>query len=312
MRTDGPRELPPPLAVPLDDFADHLALENNRSAHTVRAYSTDVRSLLAHLAATNPDARIADLDLATLRSWLAGQVEAGAARTTIARRTSTARAFTAWLVRTGRLDQDPAVRLASARAHRTLPTVLHDEQAIEVMEAAKSGAQELDPSALRDRVILEVLYATGIRVGELCGMDLGDVDSERRVLRVLGKGDKERVVPYGVPAADALDAWLRHGRPHLGRPSSGEALLLGKRGGRIDQRQVRTVVHDAVSAIPGAPDLAPHGLRHSAATHLLEGGADLRVVQEVLGHSSLATTQLYTHVSVARLRAVHEQAHPRA
>ena len=305
MRTDGPRELPPPLA-------DHLALENNRSAHTVRAYSTDVRSLLAHLAATNPDARIADLDLATLRSWLAGQVEAGAARTTIARRTSTARAFTAWLVRTGRLDQDPAVRLASARAHRTLPTVLHDEQAIEVMEAAKSGAQELDPSALRDRVILEVLYATGIRVGELCGMDLGDVDSERRVLRVLGKGDKERVVPYGVPAADALDAWLRHGRPHLVRPSSGDALLLGKRGGRVDQRQVRTVVHDAVSAIPGAPDLAPHGLRHSAATHLLEGGADLRVVQEVLGHSSLATTQLYTHVSVARLRAVHEQAHPRA
>ncbi|MBF0662661.1 tyrosine recombinase XerC [Rhodococcus sp. BL-253-APC-6A1W] len=312
MRTDGPRELPPPLAVHLDDFADHLALENNRSAHTVRAYSTDVRSLLAHLAATNPDARIADLDLATLRSWLAGQVEAGAARTTIARRTSTARAFTAWLVRTGRLDQDPAVRLASARAHRTLPTVLHDEQAIEVMEAAKSGAQELDPSALRDRVILEVLYATGIRVGELCGMDLGDVDSERRVLRVLGKGDKERVVPYGVPAADALDAWLRHGRPHLVRPSSGDALLLGKRGGRVDQRQVRTVVHDAVSAIPGAPDLAPHGLRHSAATHLLEGGADLRVVQEVLGHSSLATTQLYTHVSVARLRAVHEQAHPRA
>lgn len=312
MRSDGTTALPATLAVHLDDFADHLALEKNRSAHTVRAYSADIRSLLAHLAAACPDARIGDLDLGTLRSWLAGQVATGAARTTIARRTSTARAFTAWLVRTGRLDHDPATRLASARPHRTLPPVLQGDQAIEVMESAKSGARELDPMALRDRVIVEVLYATGIRVGELCGMNLGDIDDTRRVLRVLGKGDKERVVPYGAPAAEALDAWLRDGRPHLVSPSSGDALLLGRRGGRIDQRQVRTVVHDAVSAVPGTPDLAPHGLRHSAATHLLEGGADLRVVQEVLGHSSLATTQLYTHVSVARLRAVHEQAHPRA
>jgi integrase/recombinase XerC len=146
----------------------------------------------------------------------------------------------------------------------------------------------------------------------LCGLDIDDVDAHRHLLRVLGKGNKERVVPYGAPAAAAIDEWLRHGRPALVRPSSGPALLLGKRGGRIDQRQVRTVVHDAVAAVPGAPDLAPHGLRHSAATHLLEGGADLRVVQEILGHSSLATTQLYTHVSVARLRAAHEQAHPRA
>ncbi|MCD2115501.1 MULTISPECIES: tyrosine recombinase XerC [Rhodococcus] len=304
--------LPATLDVHLEDFVDHLRLEGNRSEHTIRAYRADIRSLLQHLADRNPDARITDLDLDLLRSWLAGMVAAGAARTTLARRTSSARVFTAWLVRTRRLDADPATRLVSPRPHRSLPAVLRDDQALEIMEAAKSGARELDPVALRDRVIVELLYATGIRVGELCAVDIDEVDAERRVVRVLGKGDKERIVPYGGPAAEALDAWLRHGRPHLARPSSGAALLLGKRGGRIDQRQVRSVVHDAVSSVPGAPDLAPHGLRHSAATHLLEGGADLRVVQEVLGHSSLATTQLYTHVSVARLRAAHDQAHPRA
>ncbi|MEE2033644.1 tyrosine recombinase XerC [Rhodococcus chondri] len=311
-RDDPNAALPRPLAVHLEEFAEHLELHGGRSKHTIRAYRTDVRSLLEYLAATNSDAHIADLDLDILRSWLARQVASGAARTTVARRTSSVRTFTGWLVRTERLDHDPAARLASARAHRTLPAVLHAEQALEVMESARSGAAQLDPVALRDRVIVELLYASGIRVGELCGLDLDDIDAERRVLRVIGKGDKERTVPYGVPAAEALDSWLRSGRPHLASATSGPALLLGKRGGRIDQRQVRTVVHETVTAVPGAPDLAPHGLRHSAATHLLEGGADLRVVQEVLGHSSLATTQLYTHVSVARLRAVHEQAHPRA
>lgn len=311
-RDDSQAALPRPLAVHLEEFVEHLELRGGRSEHTVRAYTTDVRSLLAYLAGTKPDAGIADLDLDILRSWLARQVASGAARTTVARRTSSVRTFTGWLVRTGRLDQDPAARLASARAHRTLPSVLHADQAVDVMESARSGAAQQDPVALRDRVIVELLYASGIRVGELCGLDLDDVDTERRVLRVIGKGDKERTVPYGAPAAEALEAWLRNGRPHLAGATSGPALLLGKRGGRIDQRQVRTVVHETVAAVPGAPDLAPHGLRHSAATHLLEGGADLRVVQEVLGHSSLATTQLYTHVSVARLRAVHEQAHPRA
>ncbi|WP_241384237.1 tyrosine recombinase XerC [Rhodococcus sp. CH91] len=312
MRHDGSDGLPAPLAVHLGDFVDHLRLEGNRSEHTIRAYSTDIRSLLQHLAVQRPDARIADLDLDLVRAWLAGMVQAGAARTTLARRTSSVRVFTAWLVRTGRLDADPATRLVAPQPHRSLPAVLRDDQALEIMEAAKSGARELDPVALRDRVIVELLYATGIRVGELCAADVDDVDTDRRVLRVLGKGDRERIVPYGGPAAEALDAWLSHGRPHLARSSSGAALVLGKRGGRIDQRQVRSVVHEAVSSVPGAPDIAPHGLRHSAATHLLEGGADLRVVQEVLGHSSLATTQLYTHVSVARLRAAHEQAHPRA
>jgi integrase/recombinase XerC len=180
------------------------------------------------------------------------------------------------------------------------------------MAAANSGAEQGDPLALRDRLIVEMLYATGMRVSELCGLDIDDVDSTRRLLRVLGKGNKQRTVPFGQPAQDALTAWLTNGRPELATGESGAALLLGARGRRLDQRQARTVVHQTVAAVSGAPDIGPHGLRHSAATHLLEGGADLRIVQELLGHSTLATTQLYTHVTVARLRAVHDQAHPRA
>ncbi|MCL2782021.1 MAG: tyrosine-type recombinase/integrase, partial [Actinomycetia bacterium] len=179
-------------------------------------------------------------------------------------------------------------------------------------QPAPANGPAVDPLGLRDQLIVELLYASGMRVGELVGLDIDDIDAERRVARVLGKGRKERSVPYGVPAARALDAWLRLGRPAFATERSGPALLLGARGGRIDQRVVRQVVHDRVRAVPGAPDMGPHGLRHTAATHLLEGGADLRVVQELLGHASLATTQLYTHVSVERLRRVYAQAHPRA
>lgn len=304
--------LPHALRAHLDDYDEYLRLERGRSEHTVRAYRADVVSLLGFLSRDRSDAVLADLDLRVLRAWLAGQSVSGTARTTLARRTSSAKGFTAWAVRTGRMPVDPGVRLAAPRAHRTLPPVLRQEQAAEAMVAAESGAAQQDPVALRDRLIVELLYSTGIRVGELCGLDLGDIDHGRRVLRVLGKGDKERVVPFGRPAEEAIGVWLRAGRPELANERSGDALLLGRRGGRLGQRQAREVVHDVVQAVPGAPDLAPHGLRHSAATHLLEGGADLRVVQELLGHSSLATTQLYTHVSVARLRAVHEQAHPRA
>ncbi len=149
-------------------------------------------------------------------------------------------------------------------------------------------------------------------MGELCGLDVDDLDDDRRVVRVLGKGRKERSVPYGRPAALALDAWRRGGRPALATPTSGPALFLGVRGGRLDQRAVRTLVHARVGEVPGAPDIGPHGLRHSAATHLLEGGADLRSVQEILGHASLATTQRYTHVTTDRLRRAYRQAHPRA
>ncbi|MFG1795461.1 tyrosine recombinase XerC [Nocardia sp. NPDC049149] len=305
-------ELPEDLEALLTEYSRHLRLGRNRSAHTVRAYLGDARSLLAHLYERSADSAVRELDLLLLRSWLAQQAAMGVARTTMARRASSARTFTAWLTSTGRLAVDPGLRLGSPKAHRVLPAVLGQPQAIGVMEAAESGAAQHDPMALRDRLIVELLYSTGIRVSELCGLDIEDVDRERRVVRVLGKGNKERSVPFGVPADEAIGAWLQHGRAAFATGESGRALLLGRRGKRLDQRQARTVVHEVVSAIPGAPDMGPHGLRHTAATHLLEGGADLRIVQELLGHASMATTQLYTHVSIERLKKVHDQAHPRA
>ncbi|MDT5008761.1 MAG: integrase/recombinase XerC [Mycobacterium sp.] len=300
------------FAAVLEEFADYLVLERGRSAHTRRAYLGDVSALMEFVAAGKPQPALSDLTLPVMRSWLAAQARSGAARTTVARRTSAAKTFTAWATRRGLLESDPGTRLQMPKAHRTLPAVLRQDQALDAMSAAKSGAAEGDPMALRDLLIVEMLYATGIRVSELCGLDIDDVDTGRRLIRVLGKGNKQRTVPFGAPAQVALTRWLTDGRPALATSASGAALLLGARGRRIDQRQARTVVHQTVAAVGGAPDIGPHGLRHSAATHLLEGGADLRVVQELLGHSSLATTQLYTHVSVARLRAVHDQAHPRA
>jgi integrase/recombinase XerC len=294
----------------LEEFDDYLALQCGRSVHTRRAYLGDVRSLVAFLA--DRGSGLDELSLPVLRAWLAAAAHAGAARTTLARRISAVKAFTAWAVRRGLLTADPAARLQVPKAHRSLPAVLRQDQALAAMTAAKSGAEQGDPLALRDRLIVELLYATGIRVSELCGLDVDDVDIGHRLLRVLGKGNKQRAAPFGEPAADALWAWLADGRPALATAESGPALLLGVRGRRLDVRQARTVVHQTVAAVDGAPDMGPHGLRHSAATHLLEGGADLRVVQELLGHASLATTQLYTHVTVARLRAVHDQAHPRA
>lgn len=300
--------LPGELAAAVDAFERYLRLERNRSAHTVRAYVGDAVGLLDHLAKLG-GRRVSDLDLGMLRGWLAIQRNGGAARTTLARRAAALRTFSAWAHRAGLSDGDPAQLLASPRAHRTLPPVLAVDEAAEVMQAGHG-----EPSALgtRDRLIVELLYATGIRVSELVGLDVDDVDRERRVVRVLGKGSKERTVPYGLAAERALADWLRTARPELARETSGPALLLGARGGRLDPRAARAVVHARIAAVPGAPDLGPHGLRHSAATHLLDGGADLRSVQELLGHASLATTQIYTHVSVERLRAVYTQAHPRA
>nr|WP_043369833.1 MULTISPECIES: tyrosine recombinase XerC [Mycolicibacterium] len=291
----------------LDDFDEYLALQCGRSAHTRRAYRGDLRALFDFTGGG-----LDTVTLPTLRSWLAAQAGAGTARTTLARRTSSVKTFSTWAARRGLLTEDVAARLQVPKAHRTLPAVLRRDQAIDAMEAMNSAVREGDPLALRDRLIVEMLYATGIRVSELCGLDIDDIDTARRVLQVLGKGNKQRTVPFGEPAQVALTAWLTEGRPALATVDSGPALLLGARGKRLDPRQARTVVHQTVSAVDGAPDIGPHGLRHSAATHLLEGGADLRIVQELLGHTSLATTQLYTHVTVDRLRAVHDQAHPRA
>jgi integrase/recombinase XerC len=297
----------------LDAFARHLAVERGRSPHTVRAYTGDVAALLAW-AREHHGSAPAEVDLAVLRGWLAAQsVQAQpAARATLARRTASVRTFTAWAVRAGHLPADPALRLATPKRSRTLPTVLRAEQATRLMDLAAVRADDDDPVHLRDRAAVELLYATGARVGELVGLDVDDVDLERRTLRVLGKGDKERVVPFGVPARRAVEEWLARGRPALATPASGPALLLGARGGRVGQRQVRDAVHALLGALGEGVDAAPHALRHTAATHLLDGGADLRTVQEVLGHASLASTQVYTHVSVERLRRGFQQAHPRA
>lgn len=307
--------LPQAVRAVVADYERHLTLERGLSPHTVRAYVGDVVSLLAFLTEGEDDgpARgFADLDIGLLRAWLAGQRTGGSGRTTLARRAASARTFTAWAHRQGVLKADPGGRLAAPRAHRTLPGVLREDQADELMRASEAGAAQRDPVALRDRAIVELLYATGIRVSELCGLDVGAVDFSRRVVSVIGKGDKERMVPFGVPAAGALTAWLEAGRPELVSERAAHALFLGVRGNRLDPRAARRVVHEAVAAVPGALDMGPHGLRHSAATHLLEGGADLRSVQELLGHATLATTQLYTHVTVDRLKAIHDRAHPRA
>jgi integrase/recombinase XerC len=298
--------LPEPMRAAVDAFARHLASERSRSAHTVRAYVADIVSLLDH-AARMGCAEPGDLDLTVLRSWLARLRTTGAARTTLARRAAAARTFTAWARRDGLTDRDPGAPHATPKAHREQPTVLRDDQAATLVTTPAGD----EPVELRDRLILELLYATGIRVSELCGLDVPDVDRGRRVVRVLGKGAKERSVPYGRPAEDALDGWLRYGRPSLATAHSGAALLLGTRGGRLQPTTARTVVRRYAEAA-GLPHISPHGLRHSAATHLLEGGADLRSVQELLGHAALSSTQIYTHVSIERLRDAYRQAHPRA
>jgi integrase/recombinase XerC len=305
---DARAALPPALAEALAGYEDHLRTQRDLSDHTVRGYVTDAVWLLDHLVRRG-GGQVHDLDLAALRSWLAQGRTRGHSRATTARHAASARSFTAWLRRAGLTPDDVGLRLVSPKAHRPLPDVLAADQARAVVESA-AGAEE--PIGLRDAVVLELLYASGVRVSELVGLDVDDVDRGRRLLRVLGKGRKERSVPYGVPAEHALEAWLTRGRPALATPHSGPALLLGARGNRLDAREARRTVHKAVAAAPGAPDIGPHGLRHSAATHVLEGGADLRSVQELLGHASLATTQIYTHVTVERLRAVHAQAHPRA
>ena len=303
--------LPEPMARVLGDYERHLVSERDLTPHTVRAYVADVAGLLDHASRLGGES-VTDLDLRTLRSWLAKQQTMGRSRTTIARRATAARVFTAWLVRTGRAPSDAGASLGSPKAHKSLPPVLRADEARDLIAAAAALADDGSPTGLRDVAMLELLYATGIRVGELVGLDVDDVDRDRNVVRVFGKGRKERSVPFGRPAARALDFWQRQGRPHLVVEGSGPALFLGARGRRIDQRAVRTLVHRRISEVPGAPDIGPHGLRHTAATHLLEGGADLRSVQELLGHASLATTQLYTHVTTDRLRRAYQQAHPRA
>jgi integrase/recombinase XerC len=314
-------QLPAGLSRALAAFERHVAAERGLSPHTVRAYRGDVTSLLQH-ASQDGCTELADIDIRVLRAWLAVQHGAGQARASIARRAAAARAFTAFGHARGWLDGDPGRLLGTPKTGRHLPQVLAREQIAAVLAGGPdagtpvAGGASDKPAeralALRDTAIMELLYASGIRVSELCGLDIGDLDEERHTVRVLGKRSKERVVPVGIPAIAALRSWLLEGRSALVGGRAGAAMFLGARGGRIDPRTARRVVHQRIAAVDSVPDTGPHGLRHTAATHLLEGGADLRSVQEILGHASLATTQIYTHVSVERLLAAYRQAHPRA
>jgi integrase/recombinase XerC len=326
--------LPPPLDTLLKAFERHLAAERGVSPHTVRAYTGDAHSLLGHAARCGIEA-VAEMDVSVIRAWLATQHAAGQSRATLARRAASARALTAFAHQRGWLPADPGALLGSPNIRRELPEVLAVDEILAVLGespgkysgnirrqdradarlSAVSNAVAGDAETaigLRDTAIMELLYATGIRVSELCGLDLDDIDQSRRTVRVLGKGGKERVVPVGIPAERAVSRWRTGGRALLTRDSSGPALFLGARGGRLDPRTARRVVHARIAAAGSVPDAGPHGLRHTAATHLLEGGADLRSVQEMLGHASLATTQIYTHVSIDRLVSAYRQAHPRA
>lgn len=302
----------------LKAFTRHLEVELGRSAHTVRAYQREAGELMRHLREVER-MDLAELDLPALRSWLGARAETGAAPSTLARSAAAARTFTTWLAGTGQIPSDVGGRLRAPRRGRHLPSVLSAEQAATLMEDDPAPETGEDPRQhaleLRDTAVLELLYSSGLRVSELVELDRSGIDRHQRTVRVHGKGDRERIVPVGIPALDAIDAWLAQGRAVLAAGTgdrAGDALFLGARGGRLGARAVRTLL-DQRAARAGMPQhITPHTLRHSAATHLVEGGADLRSVQDFLGHSSLATTQIYTHVSAQRLRRTVEQAHPRA
>ena len=288
----------------IEAFKKHLNRERSLSDNTIRAYLGDMESLAKHLEALGV-ADVNNLNISHLRSWLANQQSKGASRTTLSRRATSIKLFTKWATKENLLPTDVGQNLATPKAHRILPEILDVKSADIAMQSLETFAEESgEVTAVRNLAMVEILYASGARVSELCGLNLGDIDYERKTIRVIGKGNKERVIPIGRPAMAALEKWLQV-RSQLANEKSGNAIFLGARGKRIDQRQVREVVYKAI-------ELGPHALRHSAATHLLEGGADLRTVQEILGHASLTTTQIYTHVSAERLHSAFKQAHPRA
>lgn len=311
----APGSVPEEGARLLAEFGEHLRLERSRSQATITAYTADLAHLLAW-AHRRGDA-VAQIDLSVLRSWLADLHAQGASASTLARRTSALRTFFGWTVATGRTTSDPTLRLKAPRRGSSLPEVVGAGDLQAVLDALAARAEDQEATvrdralAARDLLVIELLWATGVRVAELSGLDVDDLDRSRRTLRVTGKGNKQRVVPYGAPAESSLELWLSR-RGTLATGASGPALLLGARGGRMGTRQIREVVDRELAARPDVAARGPHALRHSAATHLLDGGADLRSVQELLGHESVSTTQLYTHVSVDRLGAAFQQAHPRA
>jgi len=307
------RRRPVPLAATVAAFVEELGAARGLSAQTTRAYRADLDGLLRFGARRGIGAMDA-LTLELLRDWLWEGSEGGLARSTIARRASSVRTFTRWASEAGLLPTDPGVRLRMPKGSSHLPRVVPADHVREMLDVLADRAAGDDPRALRDHAIVELLYASALRVSELVGIDVADLDRGRLTVRVLGKGGKERVVPFGVPAHDAVGAWLERGRPALlaDATAAGDAMFLGDRGGRLGVRSVYRTIARILGAESGQGPSGPHTFRHTAATHLLDGGADLRAVQELLGHASLGTTQIYTHVSSARLREVYRTAHPRA
>lgn len=299
------------LREAIAQFGDHIAIERALSPQTVRAYGDDLE-LFARFAESRKVQQTEQISIELCRDWLWELSESGAARGSLARRSATLRSFGSWGQRVGLWEHSPARRLARPKPQRSLPRVLTQAQMAELLDQAAARAEGGNPVQLRNLAILELLYATGIRVSELVGLNLDGCDLDRLTVRVWGKGGKERVVPFGIPARDALIDYLRRARPVLETEASAEAFWLGARGARLTARAAYGIVHRVLEAVPGSGPAGPHVFRHTAATHLLDGGADLRAVQEVLGHASLGTTQVYTHVSSERLAAAYRQAHPRA
>ena len=321
---NGRRARPPPrFTAPVRDskgvdlvraakeFEGYLAAERGYSPNTIRSYRSDLHDLIA-FASARQVTEAQQLELELLRDWLWRASQAGLAKATLARRAAAVKSLSAWLAREGHVAADRATRLRAPKPARTLPRVLTVDQLARLLGALNDRAAEGDPVAVRDRAVVELLYASALRVSEITGLDVEHLDSERLTVRVTGKGDRERVVPFGVPAQRAVADYLHRGRPELATVASGRALFLGSRGGRLGTRTVYTLIASLLAELPGTGPSGPHALRHSAATHLLDGGADLRAVQEMLGHASLGTTQIYTHVSTDRLRQSYLNAHPRA
>lgn len=303
------------IARAVDDFVSSLATERGFSPNTSKAYRSDLSSLTEFLASRSID-ECNRIELDDLRDWLWKATEQGLAKSSLSRRAASARAFTSWLRRMGFVAVDPGVRLKSPKPEKSLPRVVTETSLDSIFSALAARVAIGGPGEMRDLAVIELLYASGMRVSELVGLDIDGIDLDRLTALVTGKGNKQRVVPFGAPAAAALTDYLVKARPVLvkqveGRPET-VALFIGSRGGRLNVRSVYQLVASLLSDIPGTGPSGPHTLRHTAATHLLDGGADLRVVQEMLGHASLGTTQIYTHVSMERLRASYEQAHPRA
>ncbi len=292
------------------DFARHLAEVRGFSANTIRSYDSDIRDLIAFLN-SQEISQIEEIQLEVLRDWLWHLSQKGLAQSSIARKGASVRAFTAWLFRSGFTTQDFGLRLRSPKSARPLPKVVSHDSLKMIFDRLDAGAKANEPVMIRDLFIVELLYATGMRVSELVGLNLGDIDQTRSLVKVMGKGSKERMIPYGQPAREAFERWMSFGRPGLAKVDSPTALLLNTRGGRLGVRSVYSLVAALLIDTPSGSN-GPHAFRHTAATHLLDGGADLRAVQELLGHASLGTTQIYTQVSVDRLKTGYKNAHPRA